>query len=226
MPSSPYAAYLFDLDGVLVDTRDWIREAYRHTAARYGFDASDDLLSDLYGQPLQTCYRILHPGEDVELLMKCHREFQRDRMELQSLFPGVHETLERLRSRGGRIALISARTGTSQQATLALFGLDRWLDCVIPPEDCQAHKPEPEPVFRALEELNVAAAQALVIGDTPNDIRAGRAAGADTAGATYGFIGDAVAAARPLFLIDDIRQIPDLAPQSRANPFSSQAGFE
>lgn len=210
----PYRAYLFDLDGVLVDTRDWVREAYRHTAARFGFEASDDALSDLYGRSLPACYAALQASGDHDELIQCHREFQKTNMHLQRLFPGATETLEGLKSRGARTALISSRSGPSLRVTLELFGMERFLDHIVWPEECTAHKPDPEPVHRALEALNADPAEALVVGDTPNDIRAGQAAGVDTAGATYGFIGAGVAASNPTHLISHIRELSGLPPPS------------
>ena len=207
-----YAAYLFDLDGVLVDTRDWIREAYRHTAERFGFIASDEALNELYGRPLNTCYTALHGTGDLEALMACHREFQRVNMELQRLFPGALETLDALRARGGKTALISSRMAPSTRLTLERFDLARRLDRVVWPEECAAHKPDPEPVRIALRELRAGPTEALVIGDTPNDIRAGQAAGTDTAGAVYGFIGEAVSLAMPTHLISNIFEVAALAP--------------
>lgn len=209
-PSLSYRAYLFDLDGVLVDTRDWVREAYRHTAARFGFEASDEALSELYGRPLQDCYSTLHAEGDLKALVLCHREFQKTNMELQRLFPGARETLVELKAGGGLTALVSSRSGPSLRVTLDRFGLERLLDAVIWPEECAAHKPDPEPVWKALERLPARAGESLVIGDTPNDIRAGQAAGTDTAGATYGFVGEAVALSGPTHLIAHIREVPCL----------------
>jgi pyrophosphatase PpaX len=207
-----YKAYLFDVDGVLVDTRDWIRLSYRHTAAEYGFEASDEALSELYGRPLQTCYSTLASYMDVEALMRCHRQFQQANMHLQTLFSGTVEMLETLKARHAKTALISSRTGPSLRVTLELFDLAKWVDVVVWPEECSAHKPDPEPVFTALRMLGIDAENALVIGDTPNDIKAGQAAGTDTVGAMYGFIGEDVRHANPTHLIRHVSEVPFLTP--------------
>jgi pyrophosphatase PpaX len=199
---------------VLVDTRDWIRLSYRHTAAQYGFEASDEALSELYGRPLQACYAALAAGADLEELMRCHRRFQQENMHLQTLFAGTMEMLETLKARHAKTALISSRTGPSLRITLEIFDLAKYVDVVVWPEECIAHKPDPEPVFVALRSLEAEARAALVVGDTPNDIRAGQAAGTDTAGAAYGFIGEEVKHSHPTHLIYHVREVPDLAPLS------------
>ncbi len=209
-----YAALLFDLDGVLVDTRDWIRSAYRETAAQHGFTASDDALSALYGRPLHDCYRALSGRNDTTAYIACHRNVQHRTMDLQRLFPGAHETLAALRARGERLALVSARSGVSLRVTLDRFNLAPYFDRVVWPEECVHHKPHPEPVLLALNALNVSPRAALMVGDTANDIAAGQAAGCDTAGALYGFVGEAVRLARPTHLITALPDALTLRPQA------------
>ncbi len=63
--------------------------------------------------------------------------------------------------------------------------------------DVERHKPHPEPVLKALRALGVEAAAAVMVGDAPVDIEAGRSAGTATIGVTYGFHGELIRNSRP-----------------------------
>lgn len=196
-----WRACLFDMDGVVVDTLEYVREAFRHTASHFGFEASDELLGPIYGRPLRTGYEVLYPGGDAELCMQCHREFQNARSGLVRTFPAMHRTLEALRSAGIRTAVVTSRTGPSAYRTLEGQDLSRLFDAVVTPEDTRAHKPDPEPLLLAARRLGVPPECCLMVGDTENDILAGKAAGMGTVGATYGFIGKEVLRAEPTYAI-------------------------
>ena len=58
--------------------------------------------------------------------------------------------------------------------------------CLIASDSTTRHKPEPEPVLLALEQLNASAETAMFVGDSPYDIQAGRAAGVCAVGVSWG----------------------------------------
>ncbi len=68
---------------------------------------------------------------------------------------------------------------------LRLLGLDGF-ETVVGWQDTEAHKPRPEPVLRALERMSAAPADAVYVGDSAWDVRAGRAAGVATAAVLWG----------------------------------------
>jgi pyrophosphatase PpaX len=78
-------------------------------------------------------------------------------------------------------------------------------------ESTTRHKPNPEPVLYALEQLNAPVAGAVFVGDSPHDIRAGNAAGVITVGAVWGFYPRLVLeAARPTHMLEHISSLPAL----------------
>ena len=60
---------------------------------------------------------------------------------------------------------------------LRKFAIEAFFDCIITADDVTKHKPDPQPVFRALESLGSAAGSALMLGDTRQDILAAKNAG-------------------------------------------------
>ncbi|HEY3285038.1 MAG TPA: HAD family hydrolase, partial [Armatimonadota bacterium] len=154
-----------------------------------------------YGRPLRSCYEALYPDGDLDHCIEVHRAFQAGLMHLIRPFPGMTETLAGLRDAGVGTAVVTSRSIRSTRVTLERLGLWDRLDTVVTPEDTQRHKPDPEPLLLAASRLKAQPAECLMVGDTENDLAAGRAAGMATCGVTYGFLGEGILAGRPTYRI-------------------------
>ncbi|MCK4898371.1 MAG: HAD family hydrolase [Anaerolineales bacterium] len=105
--------------------------------------------------------------------------------EIQAI-PGAIESLHRLQSHYP-ISIVSNRGARSTQIFLDKFDLSDSVRCVATAQTCEHSKPHPDPILWAAGELGVPPESCLMIGDTTVDIRAGRAAGAQTVGVLCGF---------------------------------------
>ncbi|HSB88785.1 MAG TPA: HAD family hydrolase [Anaerolineales bacterium] len=85
------------------------------------------------------------------------------------------------------IALVTAREARSATAFLQTFGLTGAVRCTVTARTTRRGKPDPAPILWAATSLGVPPKACLVVGDTTVDIRAGRAAGAQTVGVLSGF---------------------------------------
>jgi N-acetyl-D-muramate 6-phosphate phosphatase len=102
------------------------------------------------------------------------------------LVPEVGEMLEALH-RHYPMAVVSARREKSTLAFLALFNLRDYFQVVVTALTCEHTKPYPHPVLHAARAMGVDPQACLMIGDTTVDMRAGKAAGAQTVGVLCGF---------------------------------------
>ncbi len=102
------------------------------------------------------------------------------------LVPGVRELLNRLQPRYP-MAIVSARGARSTRAFLDQFELSHFFKCIVTAHTCSHTKPYPDPIQFAAEEMGVPPQACLMIGDTTVDMRAGKAAGAQTLGVLCGF---------------------------------------
>jgi N-acetyl-D-muramate 6-phosphate phosphatase len=102
------------------------------------------------------------------------------------LIPGVREMLEALRPRYP-LAVVSARDSSTTMEFLHQFDLTDFFTAIASDQTCQHTKPFPDPVIWAAGKMSAPPGACLMVGDTTVDIRAGKAAGAQTVGVLCGF---------------------------------------
>lgn len=193
MDPPAFDAVIFDQDGTLVDTMEVIFEAFVNTVGRFaGKRVTREELFRGMGPPEEEMLRKYVPEssfpEAVEFFFgHYHRSADRVR-----LFPGIEQALERLDGAGVRLGLFTGKGRRGTRWTLELLGLGRWFASPVTGDDVERYKPDPEGVLRAMSAAGVPAQRSgrvLVVGDSPYDVQAGRAAGAKTGIALWG-VGD------------------------------------
>ena len=102
------------------------------------------------------------------------------------LVPGTIEMLESLGKRYP-LSVVSARDTRTTMEFLNQFNLVPYFKCIATDQTCEHTKPFPDPILWAAREMGVLPEACLMVGDTPVDIRAGKAAGAQTLGVLCGF---------------------------------------
>jgi HAD superfamily hydrolase (TIGR01509 family) len=197
MPTT-IAAVLLDLDGTLLDTDAFIRGAFEASLEAAGAGPLDVAsYRRIIGQPLASCYASLAPGVDTAGLCEHHRVWQTEHLDMVQPMDGASELLAALRDLEVRRAVVTTRSARSALPSLERCGLRDLLDEVVCGEDVARHKPDPEPLMLALARVGVEPARAVMVGDTPADIDAGRAAGTLTVGVDFGSFGPAIAEVLP-----------------------------
>jgi N-acetyl-D-muramate 6-phosphate phosphatase len=190
-------AVCFDVDGTLSDTDDvWteqlasrLRPLARlfpnrdaHAAARRAIMAAET--------PANLVYTFLDwLGLDEPLMGTMDwiaRRGPRRKPRAFRLIAQVDSLLPAL-SRRYPLAVISANAESNTGAFLDHFGLRPYFRCVASAHTCSHTKPFPDPLFWAAAQMGVEPAACLMVGDTTVDVRAGRAAGAQTVGLLCGF---------------------------------------
>jgi pyrophosphatase PpaX len=207
-------ALLFDLDGTLADSVALIVGAYRHAYAAHlrGTPNDEQWISGM-GTPLMGQIRKVVGDESlVDPFLATYREFQQlNHDRLLREFEGVRETLELLHGNGHPTAVVTSKANEGAYRAIRLLRLEPFLDELVGLDSCERHKPDPEPVLLALDLLGYAPAEALFLGDSPHDIRAGNAAGVTTVAALWGpFARATLEAASPSYSIEHIRELPAL----------------
>lgn len=205
-------AILFDVDGTLIDTWDFVIGAFKYTLAFYGHPIpSDKVIKSIMGKPLLKFYRAAFPNiMDVTNFAKTHQDYQVGKFDLGKPFPKALQTFKKLKTSGFLLAAISNRTRKSLLTSLEIADFLKHLDLVVSAEDVENPKPHKEHIFAALKQLKVKAQHSYMVGDTPDDIEAGKNAGVKTVGVTYGFFGQSIKEYKPDFVINKIEELLEI----------------
>jgi len=167
-------AFLFDMDGVLINSTPAVARVWHRWALEHGFDPQK-VVARAHGRPSIATLRDLLPDADHEAL---NREVERREMEdLDGVvpLPGALELLQNLPP--DRWTIVTSSTRPLAEVRLRAAGLpipERMLTA----NDITNGKPHPEPYLRAAERLGFQAADCLVVEDVPAGVRAGKAASA------------------------------------------------
>lgn len=177
---------LFDLDGTLLYTNDLVIKSFQHTLKNVlNQDVTKEEIIPYFGEPLlDTLNR--YSSEKIEELTTTYRAYNHENHdELTKIFPGVKEGLKSLKNEGYLLGVVTAKINPVAKRGLDLFDIYPYFDTFIGAYDTEKHKPNPEPIFKALENLKLKPEEVLMVGDTPFDILCGKNAGVSTAIVNY-----------------------------------------
>jgi HAD superfamily hydrolase (TIGR01509 family) len=176
-PRTLPAAAVFDWDGTLVDTLAMIYRANVAALAPHGITMSRAWFRTGYTPDWQRSYRELgvpeHLWDDVSARWAAEMSGMRPRA-----MPWARGALRRLARHGVRLGLVTASTRAVVVPNLARLNLEGVFDAAVYADDVEHGKPHPEALLRVLEELGVAPAATVYVGDTTVDLEMASAAGA------------------------------------------------
>ncbi|RPH61785.1 MAG: HAD family hydrolase [Chloroflexi bacterium] len=189
-------ALCFDVDGTLNDTDDQFAEQAERLLQPLRFllpgrDARRAarrlvMWAEAPGNALVGLPDWLGIDDEMARLVNFINRRRKRRFKTFRPIPGVVEMLERLHTKYP-LSVVSARDVESTTEFLRHSGLDKYFICVAGALTAKHTKPYPDPIYWAAERMGVKAENCLMIGDTTVDIRAGKAAGAQTVGVLCGF---------------------------------------
>lgn len=190
-----YPTVLFDLDGTLLDTIGMIIESLEHTLMEHmGWAPAHPELVAGVGTPLTDQLRThagrIHDEVSEDFVVTLKDTYVRHNLSIHdervAAYPGAGATLDGLRAAGARLGIVTSKPNGTARRGLRLCGLESYFEVVIGSDDVLRHKPDPTPVFAALERLGAPPSSAVFIGDSPHDVLAGNAAGVRTGAALWG----------------------------------------
>lgn len=181
-PLAPGLAFLFDMDGVIIDSNPLHREAWTVFNRRYGLETTDAMHEQMYGKRNDEIVR-LYFGEalsDVEVFARgaakeaLYREMLHGRLE-DMLVPGLREFLEEYR--GAPKGLASNAEPANVEFIVAQAGIREFFHAIVDGHQVANPKPDPEIYLKVAEILEIAPANCIVFEDSNTGVQAALAAG-------------------------------------------------
>ncbi|SIT38568.1 Phosphoglycolate phosphatase, chromosomal [Paraburkholderia ribeironis] len=210
-------AVLIDLDGTMVDTAPDIAAAVTCMLADFGVaPLSFDRVTGFIGNGVPNLVRRSLEAAGIEkrvaierALLVFEQHYANTNGRVGRVFPGVMDGLRELRKRGYRSACVTNKPHALAAPLLTNTGLAAYLDVLVAGDTIASMKPSPEPLWHACRLLDADPGRCALVGDSPVDVAAARAAGLPVFIVKYGYAGQGGADALHCDgLIDSFEALP------------------
>lgn len=183
-----YRCVLFDMDGTLVDHFKAIHRCHAYTMTRLGLPAPtmEQVHAAVGGGVELAVERLVGRERKAEALALYRPHWNATMLDDVELLPGARELLAALQARGVRSAVFTNKHGPSSRAVCAHLGIDRFLAANVGATDTPWLKPDPAYTQHILQLLGAAAADTLLVGDSPFDVETAHRGGLAFIGVTTG----------------------------------------
>ncbi len=209
-----YELIIFDWDGTLIDSESTIVGCMQGAIAELDLPPRDATsIANIIGLGLREAIMELYPGLEagqVDALREGYsRLFTGNNLTTAAVFPNVNGTLAALHGHGRRLAVA---TGKSRRGLDRAFSQVEWSQYFHASRcaDETKSKPHPQMLHELLDQLQVSAERALMVGDTEYDMDMARQAGVDRVAVDYGVHHvDRLTPYEPRLVIGDMKELAD-----------------
>ena len=180
----PVRAFLFDFDGLIIDTETASRAGWAWLYREHGFELPEDKWATLIGtigapwNPMEHLEALVGSPLDADALNERRRTHELSLLETEQFRPGILDYLEEAERRSLKIAIVSS--SSNRWIDMHLSRLEHaihWDAIVAANHDVGRAKPRPDLYLEACGLLGVEPEEAIAFEDSPNGVRAARAAG-------------------------------------------------
>lgn len=183
-----YKAIIYDIDGTILNTLNMnmyplLQIIKEETGETWSFDQV--LKFAAYpGMKVMEELKVKDPEATYARWVKYVNAYE----EGATLYDGFMDVFEVFKKNHLKQAIVSAKTHKQYELDICSKGIDQYMDTVILAEDTTKHKPDPEPLLKCIENLNVSKEEVIYIGDALSDQQASINAGIDFGYAKWGSV--------------------------------------
>ncbi|WP_407408629.1 pyrophosphatase PpaX, partial [Peribacillus sp.] len=153
--NSKITTLLFDLDGTLINTNELIIASFTETLNHYypGQFKREDIIPFI-GPTLVDTFTSIDPERADEMIARYREHNWKNHDMLVTQFDGVFETVQTLKQSGYKLAVVTTKKRDIVERGLRLSKLDQFFDVVVTLDEVKHAKPDPEPLLKALKQLD------------------------------------------------------------------------
>lgn len=202
---------LFDLDGTLLDSASQDYELVRRLFADLlATTIEPEEVASYFGMSSRKILEKAAPDR-VEKLMPALAGIQREISGLAQVFPGIRPVVGKLSQAGFSLAVVTSKTVEELTISREHYDLPDEIEVWVGADSAAAPKPDPAPLFYALDLLGSTPGEAVMIGDTYFDMEAGRNAGMRIGAVLYGKVDrERLLSYQPDFLFETPEDLEEL----------------
>lgn len=178
-------AVIFDMDGVLIDAKDWHYEALNRALGLFGMEISrQEHLSTYDGLPTQKKLEMLETERGLPrglhaFINEMKQQYTMEIIHIRCKPTFIHEfALAKLKQASYKLAICSNSIRQTMDLMLKKAALDGYLDFYLSNQDVEKSKPDPEIYNKAIKRLGLKPGECLIVEDNENGIAAAKASGA------------------------------------------------
>lgn len=184
--AAPLTTVIFDLDGTIIDSENYIRDLSRPIISRHlAREASDSEMNSLKGKPWKQIFRTWFGEKGINVHNEIVEKYEEMSAKLKP-YPGVEDMISGLHDLKVELAVVSSKLTRQIHDELHANDLAGFFTTVIGQDDTDKHKPHPEPLLLACRKMGVSPQRCIYIGDQEWDMVASRSAGMLSGGALWG----------------------------------------
>jgi phosphoglycolate phosphatase len=166
---------IFDWDGTLIDSIDWIASCLQNAAKHCDLSIPDSQAAkDVIGLSIRKAMQALFPDADEntqEQLVACYsQEYHSKQISKTDLFPGVYDMLVQLNQEGYQLAVATGKNRAGLQQALQATETEK-LFCTTRCADETASKPDPRMLNEIIRHTKTANERTLMVGDSIHDLQ-------------------------------------------------------
>ncbi|TKX30603.1 HAD family hydrolase [Campylobacter estrildidarum] len=183
---SKIKAVIFDMDGVLIEAKDWHYEALNKALGLFGMEISRyDHLTTFDGLPTKDKLKMLSLDKGLPLSLHSFINELKQQYTIEIVYnsckPKFHHeyALSKLKNEGYKMAVCSNSIRNSIKVMMQKSSLESYLEFYISNEDVSKGKPDPEMYNKAIKKLDLSPNECMIVEDNENGIAAARASGAN-----------------------------------------------
>lgn len=178
-------AIIFDMDGVLIEAKEWHYEALNKALGLFGYEITrQEHLTTYDGLPTKTKLKRLTEEKGLPAYLHNFINEMKQQYTVSMIFQYCrprfnHEyALSRLKAEGYKLAVGSNSIRMTIDLMMQKSALQKYLDFTLSNQDVTKPKPDPEIYLKAIEKLGLAPQECLIVEDNQNGIKAALASGA------------------------------------------------
>lgn len=207
---------IFDLDGTLIDSAPDLANALNQLLGDY--DLAPLTLSDVRQMIGDGAWKLVERGfearnielpDSLDTLVKRFIIHYEKAIAVDTvLFPGVIETLKKLKAAGHTLGVCTNKPYAPTKALLDIFDISQYMDGVVGGDSLPFKKPDGRHITQLLDDMGRPHDTAIMVGDSQNDVYAARDANIPVIFMTFGYTRISAAELKPNATLGDFSEIP------------------